>query len=208
MDKELLKNLYCEQKLSVSQIATRLDCSQNRVNYWLNKYEIPKRTISEAVYQRNHPNGDPFHVQPVDTLEKAELFGMGMGLYWGEGTKAAKYAIRLGNSDPDLIYTFMRFLQELYSVEKDDFKFGLQLFTDCDVEEAFHYWTSKLGVKRSQFYKVHVTISGSIGTYRTKSRFGVVTLYYHNSRLRAILADNLQNLHNTVKNAGINNLPR
>lgn len=194
MDKLLLTDLYIHQKLSVSQIALKLNCSQNRVDYWLKKYGIPKRTISDAIYTLKHPAGDPFVIVPIDTIEKAQLFGLGIGLYWGEGTKASKHAVRLGNSDPNLIKTFMRFLEILYEVPREDLKFGLQLFTDCNIEEGMKYWLTQLGVKRSQFYKVHVTISGSIGTYRKKSQHGVVTLYYHNSHLRDILVNHLHNL--------------
>lgn len=194
MDYNLLFNLYIEQKLSVAQIALRLDCSQNKINYWLKIHSIPKRSISEAVYTLRHPNGDPFIVKPLNTKSDACLFGIGMGLYWGEGTKACKSAVRLGNSDPNLLKTFMRFLETCYSVPKEDLKFGLQIFTDCDEDEALGFWLTQLDVKRSQFYKVHVTISGSVGTYRKKSRYGVVTLYYHNSRLRNILVEHINKM--------------
>lgn len=194
MDKEHLIELYTTKRLSAAQIAALLGCSQNRINYWLTKHKIPKRTISDAIYNLNHPDGNPFTLIPIDTIEKATLYGMGMGLYWGEGTKAAPHSVRLGNSNPNLIKTFMHFLEVIYAVPKYDLKFGLQLFTDCDIEEALKFWMTELEIERSQFYKVHVTISGSIGTYRKKSQYGVVTLYYHNTRLRNILVNHLNNM--------------
>ena len=81
----------------------------------------------------------------------------------------------------------MTFLIKIFGVQKKDMRFGLQLFSDTDPLEALEYWVKKLKVKHSQFYKVTVTISGSLGTYRKKSQYGVVTIYYHNKKLRDLL---------------------
>jgi hypothetical protein len=184
---DILTDLYLNKGLSMMEIATQLGCSHNQVVYWMGKYGIKRRSISDAVYQRRNPNGNPFVVQSIDTLAKAELFGLGMGLYWGEGTKASKYAVRLGNTDPALLRTFTRFLVELFHVDQTKLKYGLQIFTDIDENEALKYWCKELGAESSQFYKIHKTVSGSIGTYRYKSRYGVVTVYFHNKKLRDII---------------------
>src|SRR4051812_2004906 len=107
--KKLLK-LYEAEKRSVSNIAQHLKCSENKVNYWLDKYNIKKREISEAIYLKWNPDGNPFRVKIPSNLEEAKLFGLGVGLYWGEGTKRNKHSIRLGNSDPELIKKFIEFL--------------------------------------------------------------------------------------------------
>lgn len=191
LNQATLYKLYVTQKMSSTSIAKRFGCSAHKINYWLKKYNIPKRSISDAIYAKHNPNGDPFTLPVIDTVEKGKLYGMGIGLYWGEGTKANKYAIRLGNSDPELIKTFMLFLTELYGVSRHDFKFGLQVFSDVHPEECLLYWTNALAVSSSQFYRIHVTPSGSIGTYRHKNTHGVVTLYYHNKRLRDIIVNAL-----------------
>jgi hypothetical protein len=49
------------------------------------------------------------------------------------------------------------------------------------------YLTKILGVPSSQFMRPTVTISGSIGIYRRKSQYGVVTVMYHNIKLRDVL---------------------
>lgn len=153
----------------------------------MDKHRIKRRSRSEAVYLRHNPDGDPFSIRPLKSKEDAILFGLGVGLYWGEGTKANLTSVRLGNTDPDLTLTFIRFLNELCGVPKDRLRFGLQLFTDCDQQEAMDFWVKKLGVNPSQFYKITVTISGSIGTYRKKNKYGVVTVYFNNKKLRDIL---------------------
>jgi len=116
---------------------------------------------------------------------------MGLGLYWGEGNKANIHSLRLGNTDPELIKTYMSFLITLFGVKKENLKFGLQIFTDTKQEVALYYWVNKLDVKPSQFYKITVTISGSVGTYRHKSKYGVLTVYFHNKKLRDIVVNML-----------------
>lgn len=185
--KEQLEKFYLQDKISMMDIALKLDCSVNRVVYWMDKHQIKRRTLSEAIYQRANPNGDPFKVRPIKTLEEARLFGLGMGLYWGEGTKTNKYSVRLGNTDPELIKAFMKFLVELFGVKKERLRFSLQIFSDIDPETALSFWLKELGVEASQFGKIVVTISGSIGTYRKKSEFGVVTVHFHNKKLRDII---------------------
>lgn len=187
IDRASLERLYLEDKLSMKSVAAALGCSQTKVQYWMNKYRIERRTISNAIYISHNPQGDPFVAAPIKTIEQAALHGLGIGLYWGEGNKANQYSVRLGNSDPELLKAFIRFLVELYGVDRGALRFGLQLFSDIDQETALAYWCQKLAMKPSQFYKITVTISGAIGTYRKKSQYGVVTVYYHNKKLRDVL---------------------
>jgi hypothetical protein len=164
IEKRQLEKLYLEDKVSMMDIATGLKCSLHKVTYWMDKHQIKRRTISEAIYQKANPTGDPFTIYPIETKADAQLLGMGLGLYWGEGTKASRHSVRIGNSDPALLRMFMQFLTELFGVPKDRLRFGLQIFSDIDPDEALNYWVEQLDVERSQFGKIVVTISGSIGT--------------------------------------------
>ena len=183
----LLNKLYIDNKLSVKEISDRLNCSNNKVIYWMDKHKIKRRSISDAIYIRNNPNGDSFKLKSVENNYDNYLLGLGIGLYWGEGTKASKYSIRLGNTDPKLILSFILFLEHILGVNRSNLKFGLQVFTDIDIASAMNFWCRELSIQPSQFYKPTVTISGSIGTYKKKSLFGVVTVYYNNKKLRDIL---------------------
>ncbi|MDP3995020.1 MAG: hypothetical protein Q8P78_00200 [bacterium] len=190
--KQHLEKLYIEEKKSSAEMARLLRCSANKVNYWLNKYAIPKRDISEAIYSKYHPKGDPFTILRPQGIQDAVLYGLGLGIYWGEGNKANKNTIRVGNSDPALIKVFIRFLVAFFGIKRDDLKFHLHLFTDIDIQEATRFWSKALGIKKSQFYKPMVSISGSMGTYRKKSRYGVLTVYYANIKLKNILMKQIE----------------
>lgn len=175
----------------MQEIADILGCSVHKVAYWMDGHNISRRSKSEAMYRNHNPNGDPFKFTTPKTLKDAELFGLGKGLYWGEGNKANKNSVRLGNTDPLLIKVFRKFLTRFFGIDQLDMKFGLQIFTDIDTNKAMRFWQKELGIRRSQFMKPTITISGSIGNYRHKSKYGVVTLYYHNKKLRDLLVNML-----------------
>lgn len=185
----ILVRWYREKGKSMPEVARILQCSPHKVKYWLEKYEIPRRRYSEALYLKNNPDGDPFQFVSPRSIEEAKLFGLGLGLYWGEGTKASKNSIRLGNTDPLLIKKFIEFLVRIFHVRKEDMRFSLQVFSDMSPDVAMDFWVKHLKIKRGQFYKTTVTRSGSIGTYRKKSQYGVLTLYYQNSHLRKLIGD-------------------
>lgn len=184
---EQLKNKYLAERKSVSEIAQEFGCSENGINYWIHKFGIKKRSISEAIYIKHNPKGDPFKFIFPRNINEAKLFGLGLGLYWGEGTKANKNSVRIGNSDPLLLKRFIEFLVKFFCIKRDDLKFHLHTFSDIDLTEAQEYWMKQLDIKKEQFYKPLVTQSGKIGNCRKKSKYGVLTLYYGNTKLKNIL---------------------
>lgn len=192
--KNELSGLYLSSRLSSKEIAQTLGCSEGKINYWLSKYEIKKRNISDAVYQRLNPEGDPFTELPVTSSKEAFILGLGLGLFWGEGNKRNRQSVRLGNSDPALIRAFLFFLEDRYSIQRHRLRFGLQVFSDMDHDAVMKYWIKYLGVKPQQFYKTTITKSGRAGTYREKTKFGVLTLYFHNKKLRDLLLKEIDNL--------------
>lgn len=160
----------------------------------MEKHFIPKRSISEAVYTKHNPNGDPF--TPVTTKIDTDsfLFGLGLGLYWGEGTKKSLGQVRLGNTDPYLVKSFILFLRKAYNIDDSRLHFGLQIFSDMDQQKEERFWQDFLEVSPQKFFKTINTRSGSIGTYREKSKHGVLTVYFNNKKLRDILVGEIEKM--------------
>ena len=192
--KEKLVKLYKYEKKSAKEIADAHGCSEGKVNYWLKKYSVSKRSISDAVYQKANPSGDPFISSDIDISGDSFLYGLGLGLYWGEGTKKDTHSVRLGNTDPALIKSFLYFLDKAYSIDKQKLRFGLQIFSDMNPKKALEFWSNELGFPKSQFYKVIVTPERSIGTYRQKTKHGVLTVYFNNKKLRDIICNKIDEL--------------
>lgn len=194
MDKKLLEHWYIRDRKSVHDIARILRCSDGKINYWLEKHSIPKRSISDAIYTKHNPHGDPFSSRTIQANSDTFLFGLGLGLYWGEGTKKNLTTVRLGNTDPYLIRTFLIFLRKIYHIDDSKLRFALQIFTDMDQKKEEKFWREFLNIDAKRFYKTINTRSGSIGTYRTKSKHGVLTLYFGNKKLRDILISEIEKM--------------
>jgi len=187
LEKDKIFELYHKKGKSMQEIADTLGCSLHKVAYWMEKHEIKRRSRSDATYLKRNPDGDPFKFNSPKNLEEAKLFGLGLGLYWGEGTKANKNSVRLGNTDPELIKRFMDFLIIFFAIKKDDMYFGLQIFSDINPNAVLDFWVKRLKIKRSQINNPVITKSRSLGTYKKKSEYGVLTVMYHNKKLRDLL---------------------
>lgn len=194
MDKKILEHRYLHDKKSVHDIAEEFHCSNGKINYWLEKHSIPKRSISEAIYTKHNPNGDPFSLKTLKTNRDLFLFGLGLGLYWGEGTKKSLGQVRLGNTDPYLIRSFILFLRKTYAIDDVRLHFGLQIFSDMDQSKEEKFWQNFLEVSPQKFFKTINTRSGSVGTYREKSKHGVLTVYFNNKKLRDILVGEIEKM--------------
>lgn len=189
-----LENRYLKLGLSAKEISQQLGCSENKIHYWLNKYKIKKRSIAEATYIKSNPKGDPFIYNAPDSNIDWFLYGLGLGLFWGEGNKANKHAVRLGNTDPALIKHFLDFLYKIYQIDKTRLRFGLQIFTDTKPDIAKRFWCNKLGVGIAQFHKTTITKQQKPGSYGKKLQYGVLTVYFSNRKLRDIIVGAIQRL--------------
>jgi hypothetical protein len=192
--KKPLEKMYHLERKSMQEIADTLGHSLHKVAYWMDKHKIKSRSRSEATYIKHNPNGDPFKIKTKLSKKETKLHGLGLGLYWGEGTKADTHSLRLGNTDPLLIKKFIDFLVKIYGVKKKDLRLGLQIFSDMDPEKALRFWITKLGIDRNQFQKVVVTQSKKQGIYRKKVQHGVLTVQYHRKKLRDIVNEQVEQI--------------
>ena len=136
--------------------------------------------------------GDPFYIKKPKTLEEAYLFGLGIGIYWGEGNKKNPYSVRMGNTDPELIKSYLKFLREICGVKENKIRFALQLFSDVDADSAKLFWLDALSASNDQFLPtINVINSGKIGTYKSKNQNGVLTVHVHNVKLRQWILERL-----------------
>ena len=141
-----------------------------------------------------NPSGDPFCLKKPQTLKQGILFGMGIGLYWGEGLKRGRGGVRLTNTDAGMILKFIDFLDKFFGVKKEKLRFSIHIFSDISKDRALNYWQRKLKVKRKQFYKTIVSPKRGKGTYRYKSEYGLVIVYFNNVKLKRLLCGLIENI--------------
>ncbi len=194
--KSVLEDLYITERLSMMEIASRLNSTPHKVEWWMQKYQMPRRSWSEATYVKRNADGDPFTIKTDLSPSEQFLLGLGLGLYWGEGNKASPNAVRLGNTDPQVIKSFVKFLREICGVQEQKIRFWLQIFQDIEKEEAMRYWLNELNVSRDRFLPtIVVSPSQGKGTYKNKSKYGVVTVVVCNKKLRDWILDQLDAQH-------------
>lgn len=172
-------------------IAKKLKVSGHKIAYWMDKYNIKRRSINDSLYLKYNPNGDPFKIKQPTTIQEAFIYGFGLGIYWGEGNKADKYSVRIGTSDPEMILKFRNFLQKICSVPTSKFKYSLMCFKDTPPEKAKKFWIEKLNLDSNQIGKITSLKPLGKGTYRKISLYGVCTIYVFNIKLKKWLMDQL-----------------
>lgn len=181
-----LATLYYDEKRSMKQIAVHYGCSLHKVAYWMNKFGLKRRSRSDATYIHLNPQGDPFQIKMPKTPEEWKLFGVGIGLYMGEGSKNRRWEVCLSNSNPGIHRTFLLFLEKFCGVSRAQVSAELNIFDDCDVEEAIQWWADNLGLTLTQFYKPTVRKSRG-GSYKNKSWYGTLKIRFGNVKLKEII---------------------
>jgi hypothetical protein len=120
--------------------------------------------------------------QDVGSITRRDLFMLGLGLYWGEGYKYTHCELGFTNSNPDMILTYMCWLERVYGVSKDRFVCRISINSThrgrvADVEK---YWRAVTGLGADQFtktsliharaHKVYENSDEHYGTLRIKVR--------------------------------------
>lgn len=101
------------------------------------------------------------------------LFVSGVSLYWGEGDKRTRHQVRVSNTDPALIRSFLKFLRRFGEVPDERVWVSLIAYPDIPILDCEGYWQRELGLDGSHFQKT-VVIQGR-GKER-KSAYGICVL--------------------------------
>ncbi|MDE2589247.1 MAG: hypothetical protein KGL95_06235 [Patescibacteria group bacterium] len=162
----------------------------------MEKYKINRRSMSEAVYLAENPNGDPFNIKTTLSPSEERLFGLGIGIYWGEGEKTSKGHMRVTNSDPNLILVFRKFLLSICQVTPSRIHYYLICFNDSLPEKAAMYWAKILEISPENFGKIVQIAPQGKGTYKRKSQYGVCTIGVANTKLKSWMMQELSKIKN------------
>jgi len=185
ISKEKLGSLY-KKGLSMQEVSNETGLTYHQVIYWMNKYGISRRPRSVANYIKYNPSGDPFKIKKLKTKKDLELLNLGIGLFLGEGTKKSRYNVALANSDPKIIKLFLTFLKTLCGVEDFKIRAALNIFDDIDLKEALSFWQKETNIPHSRFTK-SIIRRGKKGTYKNKSKYGTLTIYVSNTKLKKLI---------------------
>jgi inorganic triphosphatase YgiF len=102
--------------------------------------------------------------------------------------------VRLTNSDPRLLRKFIDFLKKFFNIDKKKLRFSIQIFGDILPKKALTYWRRELDATKDQFYKTIVSKVRGKGTYKYKSEYGVVIVYFNNIKLKRLICSMIENI--------------
>ncbi|WP_405508949.1 hypothetical protein OG323_23185 [Streptomyces cyaneofuscatus] len=159
------------QGMTYDQIQVQLGCSKSSISLWVRDLPKPERKRSreessaigrrgwEATLQRREVERQAQKQRAADevgTMTDRELFLLGVGLYWAEGSKSKPYRtqerITFVNSDPGMIEVFLAWLR-LLEVDKEQLRFHVHIHETADITAAERYWIALTGADPSTFGK-------------------------------------------------------
>ncbi|MEU2235311.1 hypothetical protein [Streptomyces vietnamensis] len=162
------------QGWTYDQIQVELGCSKSSISLWVRDLPKPerKRTWEEAseiarrgwevTLRRRDEERQAVKsaaTSEIGAMSERELFLLGVGLYWAEGTKDKPHARRervtFVNSDPGMIRVFTAWL-DLLGVEPERRRYYVMIHETADTGDAERYWGNLVGVDPSAFGKTTV----------------------------------------------------
>ncbi len=156
------QKLYLEQQMFENGHRGRMIGAETNKNKKIQRIEIAKEEADEK----------------IKNISLNELFYLGLGIYWGEGTKAETSALAVTNSDPRIIRLMIRWFRDCFDVPMQDFSPRVFISnTHRDREEKIlTFWVAELGIPRSQFKKMIFLDKGKKIYENREVYYGVLTL--------------------------------
>ncbi|MET9109902.1 hypothetical protein [Streptomyces zhihengii] len=155
--------------LTYDRIQLELGCSKSSISLWVRDLPKPERRepAEQArlaarkrweheleVRDRARRRTKAAARAEIGELTDRELFLIGVGLYWAEGTKDKPHARReqaiFVNCDPGMITVYLAWLT-LLGVERDRITYRVMIHESADVAAAEQYWTGVVRADRSAF---------------------------------------------------------
>lgn len=159
------------QGLTYDQIQLELGCSKSSISLWVRDLPKPERrrskeeasAVAKRGWERTLQLREAERQEAKDAaaresgpLSERELFLVGVGLYWAEGSKDKAYARRerviFVNSDPDMIRLHLAWLR-LLGVKDEHLRYSLMIHETADTHGAERFWADLTGANVSQFLK-------------------------------------------------------
>jgi hypothetical protein len=137
-----------------------------------------------------------FHVEGRARARQADAgYAIGCMLHWAEGDKC-RNSVRLSNSDPELVATFLGFLRRHFAVRDEEIAVYCNLFADHaerqgEIEE---FWLAKLRLPRASLRKssVNVYSKHSQKKRRNKLPYGTCKVCVNSTRIQHIIYGSIQ----------------
>ncbi len=170
-----------ENQTSYSELKKKFGVSKSTLSGWLKAFPLSEERINQLRanspkrierYRNTMKKKDDAKKElayqkiseMLGSFSKREMLIAGLFLYWAEGGKTRSASIDLTNTNPDMLIFFIKWLK-LFGIDKSLLKAKIHIYSDMDAGKQIDFWSRKLGLKKSQFYKPYVK----------KSKFSSIT---------------------------------
>ncbi|WP_406381976.1 hypothetical protein [Streptomyces sp. NBC_01618] len=162
------------QGMTYDQIQVELGCSKSSISLWVRDLPKPERnrtreeasaiarrgweaTLRRRETERRKTKQDA--TNEIGTMSERELFLLGVGLYWSEGSKSKPHRlaerVTFINSDPRMIEVFLAWLQ-LLGVSPQQLRFHVHIHETADATAAEQYWRDLTRAGSASFGKTSI----------------------------------------------------
>ncbi len=160
--------------LSYNEILKRVPVAKSTLSLWLRDVGLAKRHVQRLTRKRKTSQAKAAKAcrakrikiteeiqslakKEISKINKKELWLIGIALYWAEGCKQKETntseRVRLGNSDPNLILIFLKWLKEVCLISDEEINVRLYIHRTGDEKRALRYWSRITGIPIRKFQK-------------------------------------------------------
>ena len=162
------------QGLTYSEIAEATGASAGSISPWVRDVRIQSRERGERrrlealresartrnrSAQRRREFASAYAASSIGPLSDRELFLLGVGLYWAEGSKSKDYDVRehvvFVNSDATMVQVFMAWLS-LVGISIAQCRFRVAIHETANIGAAESFWADLIGVPRDDLSRTTV----------------------------------------------------
>jgi hypothetical protein len=195
---------------TLDDIARELAVSKSSVSVWVRDLgvEVRRRTPgpprSNRLRERKLAEIDEMNalgLERIGELSEQAFLAAGAALYAGEGGKTDG-KVNFPNSDPQMLMFFMAWLRTFFDIDESRLRVRLYLHEGLDLEAAEAFWSTVLGVPRSQFMKPYRAVADA-SIRRNKHPMGCPRVDYHCARTHRSIMGLVRALLSSTSHSGV-----
>jgi intein-encoded DNA endonuclease-like protein len=197
--------------LSIGAISKILKLSKSTISCWVKDIELPFH--KQEKLRRNIENGllkasiilrekKEAEQKKIDVSSKSLISKitwnrdycrlMAAIIFWCEGEKNRLNNVKLINSDPSLVKTFLFCLRHGFELDENKFRALIHLHNYHDEEQQKKFWSSVTGIPVPNFYKSYR--KNTRGIRKRQNYQGCLSVRYNDANI----AKNLSSIYHTL----------